>query len=290
MRSSVPEWSIAELLGDACDTARAGFRNAICIMPRSIEPGLPHWVGGRDRASTIRNRSYWYSSVANGTLSRTADGRRGSQATPRFMLIQPARSRRGTGDHVAIDAPSRRSQEHRVWSYDGALRDVLSNASADIAWARSAAGRWIAGSASEADNLRSAYEAAAAPHVYALERRDRECSVREHLRQCLEVTRAPAEDAVSPGRRRPPVGFGLRRLHRSSCANRLSVPGQIRRWSWRSATGIDTDRRHWPDRSARVEDRGWRRDFTCGRDPDDCGAAPTSDRSSSASLWDLRDV
>lgn len=125
------EWSMAELLGDACEHAHErGFRNAICIMPpEASNPGFRDW----DRAAGIRGLDdfgtdpYWYSFRGDAAAYVGGHARRTVEVAQRHGLdhhvwIQafevPAGREGEIG--VAIDAAVAAGATNlAVWSYDG---------------------------------------------------------------------------------------------------------------------------------------------------------------------------
>jgi len=142
------EWSMAELLGDACVHAHdRGLRNAICIMPpEASNPGFRDW----DRAASIRGLDnfgtdpYWYSFRGDPADYVGRYARRTVEVAERHGLdhhvwIQafevPAGREAEIGSAVdaAVEAGARNLA---VWSYDGC--SAMSSCECerpDVAWA-----------------------------------------------------------------------------------------------------------------------------------------------------------
>ena len=142
------EWSMAELLGDACVHAHdRGLRNAICIMPpEASNPGFRDW----DRAASIRGLDnfgsdpYWYSFRGDPADYVGRYARRTVEVADRHGLdhhvwIQafevPAgrEAEIGTAFDAAVEAGARNLA---VWSYDGC--SAMSSCECerpDVAWA-----------------------------------------------------------------------------------------------------------------------------------------------------------
>lgn len=125
------EWSIAELLGDACEHAHArGFRNAICIMPpEASNPGFTDWdvaasICGLDIFGTD---PYWYSFKGEAAEYVSRHTRRTVEVADRHGLdhhvwIQAFEVPSGREEEiaVAIDAAvGAGARNLAVWSYDG---------------------------------------------------------------------------------------------------------------------------------------------------------------------------
>jgi hypothetical protein len=142
------EWSMAELLGDACEHGHArGFRNAICIMPpEASNPGFLDW----DRAAAIRGLDnfgtdpYWYSFGGEPGPYVEGHARRTVEVAERHGLdhhvwIQAFEVPAGREAEisVAIDAAvAAGAQNVAVWSYDGC--SAMSSCECerpDVAWA-----------------------------------------------------------------------------------------------------------------------------------------------------------
>ncbi len=130
------EWSMAEMLGDACEHAHArGFRNAICIMPpEASNPGFTDW----DVAASIRGLDdfgtdpYWFSfggDAAGGDAAAFVGrhARRTVEVAERHGLdhhvwIQAFEVPAGREEEIgqAIDAAvAAGARNLAVWSYDG---------------------------------------------------------------------------------------------------------------------------------------------------------------------------
>jgi len=125
------EWSMAELLGDACEHAHdRGLRNAICIMPpEASNPGFTDW----DTAASIRGLDifgsdpYWFSFggdpaeyVARNTRHtiEVAD-RHGLEHHVWIQAFEVPEGREGE-IAIAIDAAVGAGVRNlAVWSYDG---------------------------------------------------------------------------------------------------------------------------------------------------------------------------
>ena len=142
------EWSMAELLGDACEHGHdRGFRNAICIMPpEASNPGFRDW----DRAASIRGLDnfgtdpYWYSFRGDPGPYVGGHARRTVEVAERHGLdhhvwIQAFEVPAGRESeiNVAIDAAVEAGATNlAVWSYDGC--SAMSSCECerpDVAWA-----------------------------------------------------------------------------------------------------------------------------------------------------------
>lgn len=125
------EWSMAELLGDVGEHARArGFRNAICIMPpEASNPGFTDW----DVAASIRalddfgTDPYWFSFGGDPAEYVERNARRTVEVADHHGLdhhvwIQAFEVPAGREPEIeiAIDAAVRGGATNlAVWSYDG---------------------------------------------------------------------------------------------------------------------------------------------------------------------------
>ena len=125
------EWSMAELLGDACEHAHErGFRNAICIMPpEASNPGFTDW----DTAASIRGLDnfgtdpYWFSFGGEAAEYVGRNARRTVEVAERHGLdhhvwIQAFEVPAGREEELstAIDAAvAAGARNLAVWSYDG---------------------------------------------------------------------------------------------------------------------------------------------------------------------------
>lgn len=142
------EWSMAELLGDACEHGHdRGFRNAICIMPpEASNPGFLDW----DRAAGIRGLDnfgtdpYWYSfrgdpgPYVGGHARRTVETAR-RHGLDHHVWIQAFEvpAGREAEINIAIDAAVAAGATNlAVWSYDGcSAMSTCECERPDVAWA-----------------------------------------------------------------------------------------------------------------------------------------------------------